>query len=48
MLQPGMEHLLPLTLGGEVVGAIGVSGMQSKQGAQIAQARADGWLEYDA
>ncbi|MEH6420387.1 GlcG/HbpS family heme-binding protein [Pseudomonas sp. CGJS7] len=50
----GMDNLLPLDgglplmRGGEVIGAIGVSGMQSTQDAQIAQAGVDGLLEYDA
>jgi uncharacterized protein GlcG (DUF336 family) len=50
----GMDNLLPLDgglpliVGGEVIGAIGVSGMQSVQDAQIAQAGVDGLLEHDA
>ncbi|WP_286673188.1 GlcG/HbpS family heme-binding protein [Lysobacter capsici] len=50
----GMDNLLPLDgglpliRGGEIIGAIGVSGMQSVQDAQIAQAGADGLLEHDA
>lgn len=49
-----MDKLLPLDGGlpvipsDEIIGAIGVSGMQSIQDAQIAQARADGLLEHDA
>ncbi|ALN61110.1 hypothetical protein GLA29479_224 [Lysobacter antibioticus] len=39
---------LPLIVGGELIGAIGVSGMQAVQDAQIAQAGADGLLEHDA
>jgi uncharacterized protein GlcG (DUF336 family) len=36
-----LEGGLPLIVGGEVVGAIGVSGMQSTQDAQVAQAGAN-------
>jgi uncharacterized protein GlcG (DUF336 family) len=36
-----LEGGLPLLVGGEVVGAIGVSGMQSSQDAQVAQAGAN-------
>ncbi|UOF12823.1 heme-binding protein [Lysobacter capsici] len=35
-------------VGGDLIGAFGVSGMQSVQDAQIAQARADELLEHDA
>lgn len=49
----GMDNLLPLDgglpllQGGEVIGAVGVSGMQSVQDAQIAQAGVDGLLEHE-
>lgn len=36
-----LEGGLPLTLRGEIIGAIGVSGMQSAQDAQVAQAGVD-------
>ena len=36
-----LEGGMPLTAGGEIIGAIGVSGMQSAQDAQVAQAGAD-------
>ena len=36
----GMTNLTPLVVDGEVVGAIGVSGMQSHEDAQVAQAGA--------
>ncbi|MGJ7904437.1 GlcG/HbpS family heme-binding protein [Lysobacter sp. 1R34A] len=43
-----LEGGLPPIVGGEVIGAIGVSGTHSVQDAQIAQAGADGLLEHHA
>jgi uncharacterized protein GlcG (DUF336 family) len=44
----GSGWIIRCPVGGDHIGAFGVSGMQSVQDAQIAQARADELLEHDA
>jgi glc operon protein GlcG len=39
-----IEGGLPVTVGGEIVGAVGVSGVQSSQDAQVAKAGVDAFL----
>ncbi|MGH8717702.1 MAG: GlcG/HbpS family heme-binding protein [Burkholderiales bacterium] len=42
-----IEGGLPVTVGGEIVGAVGVSGVQSSQDAQVAKAGVDAVLKED-